>query len=105
VAAFPEADRLALEVKKITIDLMILYTGNVAKRYVRNPHDLFLLAIEDINESFRNSGLGNITVRLVHTQLINYDGSKQDQFTHLYTMVDGLLPLFRYLQFSNSLVI
>ncbi len=44
---------------------MILYTPNAAKHHVRNLHDLFTLAIEDINESFRNSGLGNITLRLV----------------------------------------
>jgi peptidyl-Asp metalloendopeptidase len=89
VAAFPAADRQALEVKKITIDLMMLYTGNVAKRYVRDPDDLLALAVEQTNEILANSGLGNITIRLVHSQIIDYDGSKDDQFTHLYAMVDG----------------
>ena len=90
VAPFPEADRQALEAKKITIDVMMLYTGSVAKRYVRDPDDLLALAVEQTNEIFANSGLGNITLRLVHSQLIDYDGSKDDQFTHLYAMVDGL---------------
>jgi hypothetical protein len=89
VAPFLAADRQALEAKQITIDLMMLYTGNVAKRYVRDPDDLLALAVEQTNEILANSGLGNITLRLVHSQLIDYDGSKDDQFTHLYAMVDG----------------
>jgi hypothetical protein len=92
VAPLADADRQALEAKNIMIDLMVLYTGNVAKRYIRDPADLLALAIEETNETFRNSGLGNISLRLVHSQLIDYDASTEDQFTHLYTMVDGLGP-------------
>jgi hypothetical protein len=92
VAPFPDAYRRSLEAKNITIDLMVLYTRNVANRYNRDPEDLLTIAIEEANESFRNSGLGNINLRLVHSQLIDYDGSKDDQFNHLYAMVDGLGP-------------
>jgi hypothetical protein len=92
VAAFADADRQRLEAKNITIDVMMFYTPNVARRYVRDPADLLAVAIDEANESFSNSGLGNIKLRLVHTQPINYDGSADDQFTHLYTMVDGLGP-------------
>jgi hypothetical protein len=92
VAAFADGDRQALEAKDITIDVMMFYTPNVARRYVRDPADLLAVAIDETNETFRNSGLGNIKLRLVHTQAINYDGSADDQFTHLYTMVDGLGP-------------
>ena len=60
VAPFADADRQALEAKSITIDLMVLYTSNAAKRYIRDPADLLALAIEETNETFRNSGLGNI---------------------------------------------
>lgn len=92
VPPFQDAQRRALEAKDITIDVMILYTSNVAKRYVGNPSDLLASAIEDANQTFRNSGLGNIKLRLVHTQAVDYDTAKDDQFTHLYTMVDGLGP-------------
>ena len=94
VAAFADGDRQALEAKAyITIDVMMFYTPNVARRYVRDPADLLAVAIDETpTETFRNSGLGNIKLRLVHTQAINYDGSADDQFTHLYTMVDGLGP-------------
>ena len=64
-----DADREALEAKKIVIDLMILYTKKAASRYVRDPADLLEMAIEQANEAFRNSGLGNISLRLVHTQI------------------------------------
>jgi hypothetical protein len=92
ISPFTDADRLALEAKKIVIDIMILYTPNVAKHYIRDPQDLLALAIEEFNQSLRNSGLSNISLRLVHTQMVDYDGSKGDQFTQLYTMVDGVGP-------------
>jgi hypothetical protein len=92
IEAFSDAHRLVLEAKNVTIDVMLLYTPNVARHYVRNPADLLAIAIEETNETFRNSGIGNVKLRLVYTQPINYDGSADDQFTHLYTMVDGLGP-------------
>jgi hypothetical protein len=92
VATFADGDRQVLEAKNITIDVMMFYTPNVARHYVRDPADLLAVAIDETNETFRNSGLGNIKLRLVHTQPLNYDGSMDDQFTHLYTMVDGLGP-------------
>jgi peptidyl-Asp metalloendopeptidase len=92
IALFADLERQALEAKNITIDVMVLYTANVARRYVREPADLLALAIEEANATFRNSGIGNVTLRLVHTQMIEYDETEDDQFTHLYTMVDGLGP-------------
>lgn len=92
VESFADDARRALEAKPVTIDVMILYTPNVAKHYIRDPADLLALAIEEVNETYRNSGIGNVKLRLVHTQAVNYDGTTEDQFTHLYTMVDGLGP-------------
>jgi len=92
VDPFADAQRQALEARNITIDVMVLYTANVAKRYVREPADLLALAVEEANATFRNSGIGNVSLRLVHTQMIEYDETEDDQFTHLYAMVDGLGP-------------
>jgi hypothetical protein len=92
VAPFPDAERKALEAKKIVIDLMLLYSKNAAAHYVRDPGDLLALAIEEANEGFRNSGLGNISLRLVHVEAIDYDEAGADQFDHLYRMVDGTAP-------------
>ena len=85
-----DADRQALEAKDIVIDLMMLYTKKAANRYVLNPAELLALGVEQANHAFRNSGLGNISLRLVHTQAIDYDEFDGDHFEHLYRMVDGI---------------
>ena len=102
VAPFPDAERQALEAKKIEIDVMLLYTKKAASRYVRDPKDLLEMAIEQANDAFRNSGLGNISLRLVHTEPIDYDESDGDHFEHLYRMVDGVGPFARVRQLRNE---
>ena len=81
VAPFAKADRQALEAKAVTIDVMLLYTARAAKHYIRDPSDLLALAIEETNQTLKNSGLGNIILRLVHSQLVDYDASEDDHFT------------------------
>jgi len=102
VSPFSDAERKALEAKKITIDVMILYTKFAASHYIRHPADILALAIEEANESFANSGLGNITLRLVHSGVIDYDGRSDDHFTHLYRMVDGVGPLKEVKRLRNE---
>jgi hypothetical protein len=92
IKPFSDAERLALEAKKITIDVMLLYTKKAASRYIRDPADLMELGVEQANDTFRNSGLGNISLRLVHSQSVDYDETGGEQFTHLYRMVDGVGP-------------
>src|SRR5262245_25871531 len=89
VAPFAEAERSALEAKAITIDVMMLYTKNAAAHYIGDPADILALAIEQDNETFQNSCIGNVRLRLVHTDAVDYDESDGDQFTHLYRLVDG----------------
>jgi hypothetical protein len=81
--------RRALASKKVTIDLMVLYTSKVAAKYVEVRPDLIALSIEQGNESFANSDLGNVKLRLVHDELIDYDETDGEHFNHLYRMVDG----------------
>ena len=102
VAPFSDSDRQALEAKKIVIDLMLLYTKKAVSRYVRDPKDLMEMGIEQANDAFRNSGLGNISLRLVHTQVIDYDESDGDHFEHLYRMVDGVGPFAGVRQLRNE---
>jgi hypothetical protein len=92
VAPFPDAERQALEAKSITIDVMLLYTTAAAKHYIREPSDLLALAIEQANDTFRNSGIDNVSLRLVHYQQVDYDEGTSDHFDHLYRMVDGEGP-------------
>jgi hypothetical protein len=102
VAPLPDTERQALEAKQIVIDVMLLYTKRAASRYVRDPRDLLEMAIEQANDAFRNSGLGNISLRLVHTQVIDYDESDGDHFEHLYRMVDGVGPFAQVRQLRNE---
>src|SRR5262249_20188611 len=102
ISPFSHAQRKTLEGKKITIEVMNRSTKCAASRYTRNPADILALAIEEANESFRNSGLGNITLRLVHSQAIDYDGRGDDHFTHLYRMVDGVGPLKEVKRLRNE---
>ncbi|NJO32968.1 MAG: hypothetical protein HC869_07290 [Rhodospirillales bacterium] len=90
VKQLSEADRQALEAKKVVIDLMFVYTRKAARHYLRDPADLLAVAVEQTNDTFRNSGLGNISLRLVHTEAIDYDESGGEHFEHLYRMVDGI---------------
>jgi len=90
VGPFHQAMRQALEAKTITIDVMLLYTKNAVTEYLGEPAGLIADAIDEANETFARSGLGNISLRLVHTQLIDFDEAGNPQFDILYAMVDGL---------------
>jgi hypothetical protein len=89
VAPFPEADLKALQARTVSIDLMMLYSARAAGHYMNMP-DLIALAIKQINTSFRNSGLANVSLRLVHTQMIDYEEGDGEHFDHLYRMVDAV---------------
>jgi hypothetical protein len=52
-------------------------------------HELIDLPIEEGNESFRMSNLGNIKLRLAHAYQTDYEEDKDgEHFDHLYRMVD-----------------
>jgi hypothetical protein len=82
-----DAERQALEAKQVVIDVMLLYTIRAASRSL-NIDRLLAVAVEETNEKFRNSALGNISLRVVHTQVVEYDESHGEHFDHLYRMVD-----------------
>ena len=81
--------RRQLAARKITIDVMVLYTSRVAGKYIDVEKDLIDMAIEQANASFANSELSNVKLRLVHLEQIDYDESSGEHFNHLYRMVDG----------------
>ena len=82
--------RQELAAKKVTIDVMVLYTHSVAARYVDIETDLIEHSIAEANLSFVNSGIGNIKLRLAHSQQIDYAETSGEHFDHLYRMVDGV---------------
>ena len=86
------AQRRALAAKKVRIDVMILYTGKVASNYIETEKDLIALSVAQANQSFANSGIGNLKLNLVQTQAVDYNEGEGEHFDHLYAMVDGTGP-------------
>jgi Metallo-peptidase family M12 len=80
-------DKSAALPKDIVIDVIVAYTKKAASNYSDVKRELVDLSIEDANESFRRSGIGNVKLRLVHAYRTDYveDGS---HFDHLWRFAD-----------------
>ena len=89
VRPLPDSTRRALEARPVTIDFLALYTRRAASHYAMAMPEVIANAVEEINQSFRNSGLGHITLRLVHAEQADYAEGDGRHFNHLYHMVDG----------------
>jgi hypothetical protein len=92
VVPLSEAQFKALQANAVVIDVMMLYTSRAAAHYMRSPEDVLEFAIERVNDTFRNSGINNIRLRLVHTAAVAYDEWGSEEFIDLYRMVDGEGP-------------
>ena len=70
-----------------SIDVIIAYTKKAAAHYSDIKRELVDLAIEEGNESFRASGLGNVKLRLVHAYQTDYveEGA---HFDHVWRFAD-----------------
>ena len=69
---------------------MVLYTPRVAESYVLDISNLIRDTVDQMNLSFQNSGIGNVSLRLVHAEPIAYTETGLGHFEHLYRMVDGI---------------
>jgi hypothetical protein len=72
---------------EVVIDLVVAYTKAAASRYNDITRDLISLAVEEANQSFRNSGLANVKLRLVHAYETGYV-EKGEHFDHLWRLAD-----------------
>jgi Metallo-peptidase family M12 len=73
--------------KDIVIDVIVAYTKKAASHYADVRRELVEFAIEEGNESFRNSGLGHIKLRLVYAYQTNYV-EKGGHFDHVWRFAD-----------------
>jgi hypothetical protein len=80
-------DKATPAAQDIVIDVIVAYTPKAASHYADIKHDLIDLAIEEANESFRVSNLGNIKLRLVYAYQTNYV-EKGTHFDHLWRFHD-----------------
>jgi hypothetical protein len=79
----PEAD----SPKDITINVIVAYTKKVVSNYADVRRELVELAVEETNQSFRNSNLGNIKLKLVHSYQTDYV-EEGEHFDHLWRFAD-----------------
>ena len=71
----------------IVIDVLVAYTRKAAAHYTDIKRELIDLAIEEGNESFRNSGVGNVKLRLVHAYQTDYV-EEGTHFDHVWRFAD-----------------
>jgi hypothetical protein len=71
----------------VIIDLLVAYTPEAAKHYTDIRRDLIEVAIEEANQSFRNSGIANVRLRLAHAYETNYVESGT-HFEHVFRFAD-----------------
>jgi hypothetical protein len=69
--------------KPVTIRIIVAYTAAAARHYMDIQTDLIELAIEEANQSFRNSGLGNVQLLLAHAYQTTYVES-DTHFEHVF---------------------
>ena len=73
--------------KDIVIDVLVAYTKKAAANYTDVKRELVELSIEEANESFRQSGIGQVKLRLVHAYQTDYveEGA---HFDHVWRFAD-----------------
>jgi hypothetical protein len=73
--------------EEIIINLIVAYTKKAASNYGDVQRELVDLSIEEANQSFRISNLGQIKLRLVHTYQTDYV-EEGEHFNHLWRFAD-----------------
>jgi hypothetical protein len=73
--------------KDVVIDVIVAYTKKAAGNYTDVKRELVELSIEEANESFRQSGIGQVKLRLVHAYQTDYveEGA---HFDHVWRFAD-----------------
>jgi Metallo-peptidase family M12 len=73
--------------KDIVIDVLVAYTKKAAANYIDVKRELVDLSIEEANESFRQSNLPHVKLRLVHAYQTDYveEGA---HFDHVWRFAD-----------------
>jgi peptidyl-Asp metalloendopeptidase len=67
----------------VTIRVIVAYTKQAASHYHNIEQDLIALAIEETNQSFRNSSIEGVSVELAHAYQTNYKESGT-HFDHVF---------------------
>jgi len=85
--------RKSAPIGDVNIDVMVAYTKKAASYYGDIQRELIELSVEEANQSFRISNLGNVKLRLVHAYETDYveEGGHFDHVWRLADKDDGYL--------------
>jgi hypothetical protein len=83
-----QSKRQYVPTQGVVIDVIVAYTKKVASNYDDVKRDLVELAIEEGNESFRQSGIENVKLRLAHTYETSYVEEGATHFDHVWRFAD-----------------
>jgi hypothetical protein len=72
---------------EVVIDVIVAYTKKAASNYSDVKRELVDLSIEEANESFRRSGVGQVKLRLVHAYQTDYV-EEGTHFDHVWRFAD-----------------
>jgi hypothetical protein len=72
---------------EIVIAVLVAFTRKAERYYSDVERDLVALAIEDGNQSFRNTGLSNVRLELVHAYKTDYTEAGS-HFDHVFAFAD-----------------
>jgi hypothetical protein len=72
---------------EIVIDIIVAYTKKAASNYTDVKRELVDLSIEEANESFHRSGIGQVKLRLVHAYQTDYV-EEGTHFDHVWRFAD-----------------
>ena len=92
-AAKPQPDKSVAQPNDVVIDVIVAYTRKAASNYSDVKRELVDLSIEEANESFRQSGLAQVKLRLVHAYQTDYveEGAHFDHVWRLADKGDGYM--------------
>ncbi|MDX2288369.1 MAG: M12 family metallo-peptidase [Hyphomicrobiaceae bacterium] len=88
VADQPDFQAAAGTPAAVAISVLVAYTDAASRQYTDIERDLIALAIEQTNQSFRDSGVAHVTVELAGAVRVAYDEGDGNHFNHLWRMVD-----------------
>jgi hypothetical protein len=83
-----KAQKPAAPGRDVVIDVIVAYTVKAAGHYTDIRRELVDLAIEEANESFRQSQLPHVKLRLVHAYQTDYAEGTDTHFDHVWRFAD-----------------
>ena len=72
----------------IKVSVLVGYTSKAASHYTDIHQDLIMLAAEQTNQTFRNSGITNVEIEVVGSFKVDYDETSGHHFDHLWRYAD-----------------